>query len=39
MAKTELAQGSNTDAKTLAQKIIDGQQAEITEMKGMLGQS
>ncbi|MFC0430887.1 DUF305 domain-containing protein [Kutzneria buriramensis] len=39
MAKTELAQGSSTDAKTLAQKIIDGQQAEITEMKGLLGQS
>ncbi|GAB2984128.1 DUF305 domain-containing protein [Amycolatopsis acidiphila] len=38
MAKTELAQGSNTDAKTLAQKIIDGQQAEITEMNGLLGQ-
>ena len=39
MAKTELSQGSNTDAKALAQKIIDGQQSEITEMKGLLGQS
>jgi uncharacterized protein (DUF305 family) len=39
MANTELSQGSNTDAKALAQKIIDGQQAEITEMKGLLGQS
>lgn len=36
MAKAELAQGASTDAKTLAQKIIDGQQAEITEMKGLL---
>lgn len=39
MAKTELTQGASADAKTLAQKIIDGQQAEITEMKGLLGQS
>jgi uncharacterized protein (DUF305 family) len=39
MAKTELTQGASTDAKALAQKIIDGQQAEITEMKGLLGQS
>lgn len=39
MAKTELNQGASTDAKDLAQKIIDGQQAEITEMKGLLGQS
>lgn len=39
MAKTELTQGNSTDAKSLAQKIIDGQQAEITEMKGLLGQS
>ncbi|QUQ64434.1 DUF305 domain-containing protein [Kutzneria sp. CA-103260] len=39
MAKTELTQGTSADAKTLAQKIIDGQQAEITEMKGLLGQS
>jgi uncharacterized protein (DUF305 family) len=39
MAKTELSQGASTDAKALAQKIIDGQQAEITEMKGLLGQN
>jgi uncharacterized protein (DUF305 family) len=39
MAKTELSQGAGPDAKTLAQQIIDGQQAEITEMKGLLGQS
>lgn len=36
MAKTELAQGKNPDAKTLAQKIIDAQETEITEMQGML---
>jgi uncharacterized protein (DUF305 family) len=36
MAKTELSKGSNTDAKALAQKIIDAQQAEITEMQGLL---
>jgi uncharacterized protein (DUF305 family) len=35
MAKTEVAQGSNAEAKSLAQKIIDGQQAEITEMQGL----
>lgn len=39
MATTELAQGANTDAKTLAQKIITGQRAEIAEMNGLLGQS
>ncbi|WP_103344237.1 DUF305 domain-containing protein [Amycolatopsis sp. CA-126428] len=39
MAKTELQKGSNADAKALAQKIIDAQQAEITEMRGMLSQS
>ena len=38
MAKTELAKGSNADAKALAQKIIDGQQAEITEMQALLSQ-
>lgn len=36
MAKTELAGGSNTDAKALAQRIIDAQTAEITEMQQML---
>ena len=39
MAGTELSKGSNADAKALAQKIIDGQQAEITEMQGLLTQS
>lgn len=39
MAKTELAQGSNSDAKALAQKIISAQQAEINEMNGLLSQS
>jgi uncharacterized protein (DUF305 family) len=37
MAGTELKQGASTDAKQLAQKIITGQQAEITAMKGLLG--
>ncbi|MGM1060860.1 DUF305 domain-containing protein [Saccharothrix sp. Mg75] len=36
MAQTELQQGSNADAKKLAQQIIDSQQAEITEMQGLL---
>jgi len=39
MAKTELAKGGSGEAKALAQKIIDAQQAEITEMQGMLTQS
>ncbi|VVJ16326.1 Uncharacterised protein [Amycolatopsis camponoti] len=39
MAETELSKGSNADAKALAQKIIDAQQAEITEMRGLLTQS
>jgi uncharacterized protein (DUF305 family) len=33
MAKVELAKGTNAAAKQLAQKIIDAQQAEITEMQ------
>jgi uncharacterized protein (DUF305 family) len=37
MAKAELADGANTDAKTLAQQIVTGQQAEIAQMKQMLG--
>lgn len=37
MASTELKQGSSADGKALAQKITAGQQAEITEMKGILG--
>ncbi|MFD1147312.1 DUF305 domain-containing protein [Saccharothrix hoggarensis] len=36
MANTELRQGANADAKQLAQRIIDSQQAEITEMQGLL---
>ena len=36
MSNTELQQGSNADAKKLAQQIIDSQQAEITEMEGLL---
>ncbi|MBH0781882.1 DUF305 domain-containing protein [Nocardia bovistercoris] len=36
MARTEVAQGSNADAKALAQKIADDQQAEITQMQAML---
>jgi uncharacterized protein (DUF305 family) len=37
MAKQETAQGSNTDAKALAEKIATDQQAEITTMKAILG--
>ncbi len=36
MAKTELNGGRSTDAKALAQRIIDAQQAEITQMRGLL---
>ncbi|HEX8869551.1 MAG TPA: DUF305 domain-containing protein [Lentzea sp.] len=36
MARTELDQGKDADAKKLAQAIIDGQQQEITEMKDLL---
>ncbi|GAA4697225.1 DUF305 domain-containing protein [Pseudonocardia yuanmonensis] len=36
MARTELAQGQNPEAEALAQKIIDDQQAEITEMQQLL---
>ncbi|WIX98040.1 DUF305 domain-containing protein [Amycolatopsis mongoliensis] len=39
MAKAELSTGSNVDAKALAQKIIDAQEAEITEMQELLTQS
>jgi len=39
MAKTELGKGASAEAKALAQKIIDAQQREITEMQGMLTQS
>lgn len=37
MARQEVAQGSNADAKALAQKIITDQQAEIAAMKAILG--
>lgn len=36
MAQTELAQGQNPEAKKLAQDIITGQQAEISEMSKLL---
>jgi uncharacterized protein (DUF305 family) len=36
MARTELSKGSSAEAKALAQKIIDAQQAEITEMQALL---
>jgi uncharacterized protein (DUF305 family) len=39
MAKTELSKGGDADAKALAQKIVDAQQAEITEMRSLLTQS
>jgi uncharacterized protein (DUF305 family) len=38
MARTELSKGGDADAKALAQKIIDAQQAEIAEMQGLLSQ-
>ena len=37
MARAELANGQNVDAKSLAQNIIDTQQAEIEQMQTMLG--
>ncbi|WP_346015985.1 DUF305 domain-containing protein [Couchioplanes caeruleus] len=36
MAQQEVAQGSNPEAKALAQKIVTDQQAEITTMKNLL---
>lgn len=38
MAGTELARGGNAEAKALARKIAGAQQAEITEMQGLLTQ-
>jgi uncharacterized protein (DUF305 family) len=38
MSQTELAQGSNPDARQLAQKIINAQQAEINKMQTLLQQ-
>jgi uncharacterized protein (DUF305 family) len=37
MAKAELANGANVDAKSLAQNIVTTQEAEIGQMKQMLG--
>lgn len=39
MARTELARGQNPEATQLAQRIITGQQQEITEMQGLLSGS
>ncbi|MER5265229.1 DUF305 domain-containing protein [Actinosynnema sp. NPDC002837] len=36
MANVELRHGANAEAKALAQRIVDAQQAEITEMQGLL---
>ncbi|MGH4012972.1 MAG: DUF305 domain-containing protein [Pseudonocardiaceae bacterium] len=36
MARTELADGQNPEARQLAQQIIDAQQAEIQEMQALL---
>jgi uncharacterized protein (DUF305 family) len=36
MARTELGEGQNPDARQLAQRIIDTQQREITEMQSLL---
>lgn len=37
MANTELSAGRNPGARQLAQRIIDAQQREITEMQALLG--
>ena len=37
MAQTELANGTNPEAKALAQQIVDAQETEITEMRELLG--
>lgn len=37
MARTELADGKNADARALAQAVVDVQTAEIAEMKALLG--
>jgi uncharacterized protein (DUF305 family) len=37
MAKAEIANGDNAEAKQLAERIVDTQQAEIDQMKQMLG--
>ncbi|MBC3193169.1 DUF305 domain-containing protein [Pseudonocardia sp. C8] len=37
MARAELADGTNAEAKALARQVVDAQQAEITEMRELLG--
>jgi uncharacterized protein (DUF305 family) len=37
MARVELAQGTNADAKAMAQRIADTQQAEVDKMTSLLG--
>ena len=37
MAKAEIANGDNADAKAMAKTIVTAQQAEIDQMKQMLG--
>jgi uncharacterized protein (DUF305 family) len=37
MAKAEIANGDNVDGKTLAENIVTTQEAEIGQMKEMLG--
>jgi uncharacterized protein (DUF305 family) len=37
MAKAEIANGDNVDAKSLAQNIVTTQEGEIGQMKQMLG--
>lgn len=39
MANTEIAQGANADAKALASRIVTAQEAEIAQMKKMVGAS
>ncbi|MEU0497363.1 DUF305 domain-containing protein [Mycobacterium sp. NPDC006124] len=39
MANTEIAEGANVDAKKLATQIVTAQQAEIDQMKKMVGQA
>lgn len=36
MAKTEVTDGKNTDAVTLAKSIVSSQETEITDMKALL---
>ncbi|WP_285606688.1 DUF305 domain-containing protein [Actinokineospora globicatena] len=36
MSRTELAQGANADAKAMARRVIEAQQAEIDHMRGLV---